>query len=75
MARVVGELEGAPHEGLFVDTTGLPALLRSVRGDPLAGLGALGEGGHTPNESLDLAFMPVAIKRAAMLIYRLSNAE
>jgi glutamate carboxypeptidase len=43
--------------------------------DSLAGLGALGEGGHTPNESLDLTYMPVAIKRAALLIYRLSNAE
>ncbi len=39
--------------------------------DALAGLGAVGEGGHTPNESLDLATMPLAIKRAALLIYRL----
>lgn len=41
--------------------------------DALAGLGALGEGGHTPNESLDLSSMPVAIKRAALLIYRLGQ--
>ena len=39
--------------------------------DGLAGLGALGTGGHTPNESLDLTSMPLAIKRAAILIYRL----
>ena len=39
--------------------------------DGLAGLGALGRGGHTPNESLDLTSMPLAIKRAAILIYRL----
>jgi glutamate carboxypeptidase len=39
--------------------------------DGLAGLGALGHGGHTPNESLDLTSLPLAIKRAAILIYRL----
>ncbi len=41
--------------------------------DSLAGLGAVGKGGHTPNESLDLTSMPVAIKRAALLIYRLAH--
>lgn len=41
--------------------------------DALAGLGAVGEGGHTPNESLDLTSMPVAIKRAALLLYRLAK--
>jgi glutamate carboxypeptidase len=39
--------------------------------DGLAGLGAMGKGGHTPNESPDLMTLPLAIKRAAMLIYRL----
>jgi glutamate carboxypeptidase len=43
--------------------------------DALAGLGAVGEGGHTPNESLDLTSMPVAIKRAALLLYRLTREE
>ncbi|WOJ94687.1 M20/M25/M40 family metallo-hydrolase [Congregibacter variabilis] len=42
--------------------------------DALAGLGAIGEGGHTPNESLELSSMAVAIKRAAILIYRLSRS-
>jgi len=41
--------------------------------DSLAGLGALGSGGHTPNESLDLETMSLAIKRAAILIYRLNQ--
>jgi len=41
--------------------------------DSLAGLGALGRGGHSPNESLDLATMSLAIKRAAILIYRVSQ--
>jgi glutamate carboxypeptidase len=44
--------------------------------DALAGLGAIGSGGHTPHESLQLNSMPLAIKRAAILIYRLSaNAD
>jgi len=41
--------------------------------DALAGLGAVGEGAHTPNESLELDSMAIAIKRAAILIYRLSR--
>jgi len=41
--------------------------------DALAGLGAIGEGAHTPNEVLELDSMAVAIKRAALLIYRLSR--
>jgi glutamate carboxypeptidase len=64
----------------------MPALDPSLRGaadvsfvapytDALAGLGALGKGGHSPNESLDLTSMPLAIKRAAILIYRLSKTD
>ncbi len=41
--------------------------------DALAGLGALGKGGHTPEESLDLTSVPLAIKRAAIMIYRLAR--
>jgi glutamate carboxypeptidase len=37
----------------------------------LAGMGALGKGRHTPNESLELDFIALAIKRAATLMYRL----
>lgn len=62
----------------------MPALDPSRRGaadisfvapytDALAGLGALGKGGHSPNESLELDTMGLAIKRAAILIYRLSR--
>ena len=36
-------------------------------------MGALGDGGHTPDESLDLGSLPLAIKRAAVLIYRLNQ--
>jgi len=60
----------------------MPALDPSRRGaadisfvapytDALAGLGPFGKGGHTPNESLDLKTMSLAIKRAAILIHRL----
>lgn len=41
--------------------------------DALAGLGAIGKGGHTPNESLELDSLALAAKRAAILIYRLSR--
>ena len=41
--------------------------------DSLAGMGALGDGGHTPDESLDLPSMLLAIKRAAVLIHRLNQ--
>jgi glutamate carboxypeptidase len=41
--------------------------------DGLAGLGALGKGGHTPNESVDLTSLPLAIKRAAIFIHRLGT--
>jgi len=43
--------------------------------DGLAGMGAYGKGGHTPHESLDLDSLPIAIQRAAILIYRLSRQE
>ncbi|MDJ0706115.1 MAG: M20/M25/M40 family metallo-hydrolase [Leptolyngbyaceae cyanobacterium MO_188.B28] len=41
----------------------------------LAGLGAIGKGAHTPDESVELDSMPLAIKRAAILMYRLSQPE
>lgn len=43
--------------------------------DAIAGLGPLGKGGHTPHERVDLSSMPLAIKRAAILIYRLSRVK
>lgn len=43
--------------------------------DALAGLGGIGGGGHTPDEYLQLSSLPLAIKRAAILIYRLSKQE
>jgi glutamate carboxypeptidase len=39
----------------------------------LAGLGVHGSGGHTPEERIDLATLPLQTKRAALLIYRLTR--
>jgi glutamate carboxypeptidase len=41
--------------------------------DCIDGLGAMGSGGHTPNESVDLNSIEMLTKRAAILIYRLIN--
>ncbi|MBT8087346.1 MAG: M20/M25/M40 family metallo-hydrolase [Gammaproteobacteria bacterium] len=43
--------------------------------DAIAGLGPIGSGGHTPHESIDLTSLPLAIKRTALLIYRLHRAS
>ena len=43
--------------------------------DGLAGLGAYGSGGHSPRERLELDSLAVATKRAAILMYRLINAD
>ena len=42
--------------------------------DALAGLGPYGRGGHSPDEALDMSSIPIAITRAAILIYRLSQS-
>lgn len=39
----------------------------------LDGLGPIGDGGHTPNESLQLSSIKEATERAAILIYRLTR--
>jgi glutamate carboxypeptidase len=39
----------------------------------LAGLGPFGDGGHTPDEEVDLRSISVVIKRAAALIYRIAK--
>lgn len=41
--------------------------------DALAGVGPIGEGSHSPDESLELDSLPLAAKRAAILMYRLSR--
>ncbi len=37
------------------------------------GLGVFGKGAHTPQEMVDMSSLPIAIKRAAILIYRLTR--
>ncbi len=39
----------------------------------LDGVGLMGDGGHTVNETADLATLPSQTKRAALLLYRLSR--
>ncbi len=39
----------------------------------LDGLGARGEGAHTPNEFADTASFPELVERPAILIYRLTR--
>lgn len=39
----------------------------------LAGLGPYGDGAHSPDERLDLSSLPIATKRAAILLYRLTR--
>ncbi|HET6630689.1 MAG TPA: M20/M25/M40 family metallo-hydrolase [Woeseiaceae bacterium] len=41
--------------------------------DALAGMGPIGSGSHTPDETLQLDSLALAAKRAAILIYRLSG--
>ncbi|HHQ4457830.1 TPA: M20/M25/M40 family metallo-hydrolase [Aeromonas hydrophila] len=41
----------------------------------LDGLGAVGEGAHSDNESIDLTAYPAAVQRAALLIHRLVSAR
>jgi len=41
--------------------------------DCLDGLGTMGNGGHTPEEDMDLESVPLLIERAAILIYRLTR--
>lgn len=41
--------------------------------DALAGLGVHGTGAHAPGERVDLETMPMQVKRAALLIYRLTR--
>lgn len=64
----------------------MPALDPSRRGaadisfvapyaDSLAGLGPYGEGGHSHDERMELSSLPLVIKRAAILIYRLTQSQ
>lgn len=41
----------------------------------LGGLGLFGKGDHSPDEEIDLRSVPVATKRAALLVYRLSSGR
>jgi glutamate carboxypeptidase len=40
----------------------------------LDGVGLMGDGGHTVNETADLRTLPSQTRRAALLLYRLARA-
>jgi glutamate carboxypeptidase len=41
----------------------------------LDGIGQMGDGGHTLNETADLRTLPSQTKRAALLLYRLTRGQ
>ena len=43
--------------------------------DCLGGLGVMGSGAHTPNETIDLSTFELQTQKAALLIYRLINSK
>ena len=55
-------------------TADMAFIARDVRAF-IDGLGALGEGAHSENESLDLDTLPKLIKRTALFLYRLKDFE
>lgn len=84
--RVVvhGGIRAITNEQLERARGAMPALDPARRGaadisfvapwvDGLAGVGPYGAGSHSPEERLDLESLPLAVKRAAILIYRLTR--
>jgi glutamate carboxypeptidase len=51
------------------------AFVSAEVGAALDGLGVVGDGGHTVSEKVDIRTIPFMAKRAAVLIYRLTNSE
>jgi len=43
--------------------------------DALAGTGSTGKGAHAPGETIDLTKQPLQTKRAAILMYHLSQTD
>jgi glutamate carboxypeptidase len=41
----------------------------------LDGVGLMGDGGHTVNETADLRTLPSQTRRAALLLYRLARTQ
>jgi glutamate carboxypeptidase len=41
--------------------------------DAISGMGSVGSGGHAPGETVDLSRQAIQMKRAAVMIYRLTR--
>ncbi len=74
--QVSRDLGYSPIEPFDPDKRGAADISHvSEKLDCLDGLGAMGNGGHTPEEDIDLDAIPVLLQRAAVLIYRLTNTD
>ena len=73
--RVSRDLSYGPVEAVDPSRRGAAdvAFASSLVQGSLDGLGIVGEGGHTVDESVDLSSLSTMIKRAAILIYRLAR--
>lgn len=74
-SRVSNDLEYGPIKPLDPGVRGAGDIshIASIVSANLAGLGALGTGAHSTNETLDIGSLPVQTQRAALLIYRLTH--
>lgn len=74
--RVSRDLGFGPIEPVDPGRRGAADISFAARyADALGGLGVVGSGAHTTDESVDLVSIPVMTKRAALLVYRLTRME
>ena len=74
LSEINEELGGGPMPALDPARRGAADIsFVAPYADALAGLGAYGDGAHSPEERLDLSSLPIATKRAAILLYRLTR--
>jgi glutamate carboxypeptidase len=73
--RVSRDLGGTPIRAQDPATRGAGDISFACEGTIacLDGLGAVGDNDHAPGELIDLDALPLQVKRAALLIYRLTR--
>jgi glutamate carboxypeptidase len=76
LSRVSQDLGYGPMEALDPGLRGAADIsFVAPYTDGLAGMGSYGSGAHSPEETVDLQSLAVAAKRAAVLIFRLTQEE
>ena len=70
--RETGLAEYTPYEGVRLTESGQTLALRVLA---LDGLGLMGSGGHTVEETADLDTLVTQTQRAAIAIYRLARGH